>query len=557
MLCKEIKEKLIDYIDGILDEKDHLAIENHIKHCTSCEEELKELRETISYIKETKKDIKAPHNLMENVKKEVTNAKKLYKKPRIKIGYIALVSILVTLLITTAFANENIRTILETWQGKSLKESQSIEELISKGYGEQVNLISEDKNIKVKVESVVADDINMVLLLEVENLNGDGKYVPILSKETIDYEGNFKFSSLIGGDSIRGSYLLYTPDENKTRTVVSLSPLASNEGEIELTIKALEPIHPEYKGILPGYHYYSKEIPENAIEGYWNFKIPVKVTEAHVFNLNEQMDLDGNKIIFEQLEISPTITTLTYRFNRRQNSEYALERLFNIKIEANGKNYESKSYGGDSSYWSNMGAVEGIVSFDSMYFEMPDKIKITVDGYDAIISKTSTMDVDVEKSFPQSFEYLDSNIRVNNVQGDKNLIRISMDNLGERYFEILNFRIFINGQEYKKSSVATKFLFPENENSVYESSYDILLSNLSKKFEESYPKEGYSVSRSYEKSSTYYENYNINDNATEKLELKDKLDDEIKSIKIIFNSYEETRYVEGSLSLKLKKYKQK
>lgn len=550
MLCKEVEEKLIDYIDGLLNKENHLNLENHIKSCTVCAEDLKELKETISYVEETNKDIKAPRNLMENVKKEVENAKKLYKKPRIKIGYIALVSVLVTLLITTAFANENIRTILETWQGKSLKESQSIEELISKGYGEQVNLISEDKNIKVKVESVVADDINTVLLLEVENLNGDGKYVPILSKETIDYEGNFKFSSLIGGDSIRGSYLLYTPDENKTRTVVSLSPLASNEGEIELTIKALEPVHPEYKGILPGYHYYSKKIPENAIEGYWNFKIPVKVAEAHVFNLNQQMDLDGNKIIFEQLEISPTITTLTYRFNMRQNAEYALERLVNIKIEANGKYYENKSYGGDSSYWSNMGVVEGIVSFDSMYFEMPDKIKITVDGYDAIISKTSTMDVDVEKSFPQSFEYLGSNIRVNNVQGDKNLIRIFMDNLGKKYFERLNFRIFINGQEYKKSSIATKFLFPENENSVYESSYDILLSNLSNKFEESYPAEGYSISRGYE-------NCNIDDNDTEKLELKDKLDDEINSIKIIFNSYEETRYVEGSLSLKLKKYKQK
>ena len=559
MLCKEVEEKLIDYIDGILDEKDHLAIENHIKHCTSCEEELKELKESIEYINLIDKDIKAPHNLMETVKKEVENKRSLNKKPKKKVGYIALVSIIVTLLMTDVFANESIKTYLEAWKDKGLQESQSIEQLIAEGYGEKVNIISEDKNIKVKIESVIADDINTVLLIEIEDLTGKGKYVPILGDDTIVANGNFKYYSpgypenfIIDNASIQGSFLLYTPEKNKTRTVLSLDPVGSNYEEIELIINSLKAISEEETRIPRGGRLYYDQVSKDIIEGLWEFKVLVKPSESIVFDINEEMDLNGHKIIFNQLKISPTMTTLTYKFNKRQNKEYILESLLNINIEAKDKIYETKSYGGNRMNSNNYRPTEGRVSFDTMYFEIPNKIKISVDGYDTMVNEEAIIEIDVKKPFPQDFKYLDSTIRVNKVQGDENIIRISMDNLGEKYFERLLFTVLVNGEEYMESQYAAKFIYPDDPKRTHVSSYDILLNNTSIIYD-NYPKEGYSVSMRGVK---YYD-YNPDDIKVDELTLNNTLDDEIKSVIIKINGYKEKKYIEGNLSLKLKKYKQK
>lgn len=557
MICKEIEEKLVDYIDGILDEEDTIAVNKHIEHCEDCKNNLDDLKEAINYIGDVNKNIEAPYDLMETIKKEVQIKRNLVRKPRVKIGYIALVSIIMTLLITSVFANESIQTYLERWKGKSLEESQSIEQLIAEGYGEKINIISEDKNIKMTVESVMADDINTVLLIEVEDLNGETKYAPILSEDRIVVNGNFNYYLPGNSDAfkmdkarIQGSFLLYTPEKNKTRTVLSLSSIASEHDEIELIINALQIISEENTSVphaIGGQYYYDKH-SEDIIEGLWSFKVPVKTSESIIYDINEEMILDGNKIIFNQLKVSPTMTTLTYKFNKRQNKEYIIDHLNNISIEADGKLYEMKSYGRGSMRTNNYRPSEGTISFDTMYFQIPNKIKIKVGGYNISVNERSILEVDVSKSFPQEFQYLNSKIRVTNIQGDENIIRVSMDNLGEKYFDRLLFEVFVNGNEYIETQYAVKPLFPNDIENRQVSSYDILLNNTTKIFDD-YPAEGYGVNGGY----INYSDYGSGENLVEELILNDTLDDKIESVQIRISGYQEWINAKGTLTVKLNK----
>ncbi|QUH21507.1 DUF4179 domain-containing protein [Alkaliphilus sp. B6464] len=561
MLCKDVEEKIIDYIDGTLDEESYLAIETHIKACSKCKDDLKELGESISYMESMKNTVIVPENFMESVKNKVENNKKLRKRPNRKIGYIALVSVLVTLLIASVFADEGIKSYFEIWKGKSLEESQSIEQLIADGYGEKLNLTTEDRDIKITVESIIADDMNTVLLIEVEDLKGEKKYAPIRWNQSTFANGNFSYlfpsKSGISTDKskIEGAFLLHSPEKNITRAIVAFSPVASDYEEIELVINALEIISDEEISLphaIGGQYYYDKH-RDRIVDGLWKVKIPVQLSRSVIFDLHEEMNLDGHKIIFDKLIVSPTMMTLTYEFNKRQDPEYILKSLRNITIEADGKLYsEMGSFGKGSTMQNQFAPTEGSISFDTMYFKIPKKIKIAVDGYEIAVKEQRTLEIDVNKPFPQDFEYLNSKIRVNNVQGDENLIRVSMDNLGEKYFEKLMFGTFINNKEYTETRYATKPLFPEDSQDRQVLSYDILSNNTAQVFKD-YPTEGYMVNYA---SVIYYE-YETKEEKLEELKLKNTLDEKIKSIIIKIEGYEENRNATGSILLELNKYKQK
>lgn len=561
MLCKDVEEKIIDYIEGTLSEEGHFAVEDHIKNCGKCQQEVKEIRESIGYMESMGSAIAVPEGFMESVKNKVENNKKLGKKPKRRWGTVALISALIAVLITGVFAEEGIKSYFEVWKSKSLEESQSIEQLIAEGYGEKLNLSDEDQDIKITVESIIADDMNTVLLIEVEDLKGENKYAPIRWEKSIFANGNFNYltpdrSGISSNKSrVEGTFILHSPEKNITRAVVAFSPVASDYEDIELVINALE-IIPDgeihFPHAIGGQYYYDKH-RDRIVDGLWTVKIPVQPSKSVIFEIHEEMDLDGHIIIFDKLIISPTMTTLTYKFNKRQNPAYILNSLKKIAIEADEKLYnEMKSFGKGSMDPDPVGPTKGSMSFDTMYFEIPKKIKITVDGYEIAVKEQKTLEIDIHQPFPQDFEYLGSKLRVNNVQGDEHLVRVSMDNLGEKYFERLMFGILINNKRYTETLYAVKPLVPDDIQDNRALSYDILLNNIAQAFK-AYPAEGYQISSGF---INYYE-YETKEEKIENLELKDTLDERIKSVNIQIEGYEEKRNATGSVTFKLNKYKQR
>ncbi|ABW18254.1 DUF4179 domain-containing protein [Alkaliphilus oremlandii] len=561
MLCKDVKEKIIDYIEDLLDKESYLAVEHHIKNCSRCQQEIKEIRESIGYVESMGNAMIVPEGFMESVKNKVEHNKKLGKKPKRRVGTAIFVAALIAVLITGVFAEEGIKSYFEEWKSKSLEESQSIEQLITEGYGEKLGISTEDQDIKITVESIMADDMNTVLLIEVEDLKGEKKYAPIRWRESTFANGNFNYLSPdTSGEptdksGIMGDFILHSPEENITRAVVAFSPIASDYEEIELVINALEVIsdgETRLPHAIGGQYYYDKH-RDRIVDGLWTVKIPVQPSKSKIFDIHEEMDLDGHTITFDKLIISPTMTTLTYHFNKRQDPAYILNSLRNITMEADGKLYNRmKSFGRGSMYPDPFGPTKGSISFDTMYFEIPKKIKITVEDYEIAVKEQKTLEISPQKPFPQDFEYLGSKIRVNNVRGDENLIRVSMDNLGEKYFERLMFEILINNKRYTETLYAVKPLVPDNLLDRRVLSYDILLNNTAQDFKD-YPAGDYMVSSSFV---NYYE-YETKEEKIEDLKLKDTLDESIKSVRIQIEGYEENRNATGSVSFKLKKYKER
>lgn len=123
-----------------------------------------------------------------------------------------------------------------------------------------------------------------------------------------------------------------------------------------------------------------------------------------------------------------------------------------------------------------------------------------------------------------------------------------MDNLGEKYFERLLFKVFINDKEYMETQYAVKPLCPMDNKNRQVSSYDVLLNNTANTLE-SYPAEDYGVNAGY----VNYRDYDSAENLVEELILKDTLDDKIKSVQIRISGYEERRDAKGSITVKLNK----
>ncbi|MEN3045767.1 MAG: zf-HC2 domain-containing protein [Candidatus Hydrothermales bacterium] len=90
MYCKELFEKISLYIDGYIDDKEKIYIENHIKTCTSC----KKIYEDLLTIKLLSPSLKEKFPL----KKERKKLK--YLKPAL------LLSLIIIIIISLLFQNK-------------------------------------------------------------------------------------------------------------------------------------------------------------------------------------------------------------------------------------------------------------------------------------------------------------------------------------------------------------------------------------------------------------------------------------------------------------------
>ncbi len=75
MKCKEIKKILINYIDGNIDNALKLILEEHLKHCETCSDQVKLLDKVVEIYR---KD--SPFSLPDEMRKELFKTVKKYCK---------------------------------------------------------------------------------------------------------------------------------------------------------------------------------------------------------------------------------------------------------------------------------------------------------------------------------------------------------------------------------------------------------------------------------------------------------------------------------------------
>ncbi|MCM8759514.1 MAG: zf-HC2 domain-containing protein [Candidatus Omnitrophica bacterium] len=99
MECKDICEKLSDFIDGLLAEDERKLIQKHIDRCEKCLGKYKKMKETIELL-QTLPEIKAPENFSEGVIQKISE-RQFQKQRRLTLwlGRFAFAEIIVLVLI--------------------------------------------------------------------------------------------------------------------------------------------------------------------------------------------------------------------------------------------------------------------------------------------------------------------------------------------------------------------------------------------------------------------------------------------------------------------------
>ncbi|SDK68180.1 DUF4179 domain-containing protein [Natronincola ferrireducens] len=424
MNCERIKNQLIDYLEGGMSNKEEKIIEEHMEDCEACKRELEELKAAIDYIKEESNEIIAPEDFIEGIKDKVKPSPQTTFKPPRKRRTAIMVAILLTLFVITAFATEGFG-LLNWWRDLSIRESRSVYELLDEGYGDKVDLRAVDQDISITVESILADDIKTVILLEIEDLKGANPY--ITTRNGTRFEGSFEYDEDIPEEFREIGYSLLTlhsEEQHKRRFLLNLGPLKEKESTLSLNITALE-------NTLTDSH--------EVVEGNWSFEIPVTKYDITTHPINQEVEVDGNLLLIEELVVGPTATLLTYSYDPKQNREYTLEYFSDIRLISNGKQYQSRFFGGYSS------SIEGRyaqhrMEFDTIYLDNPKEVEISVGGYHVHVKANAyeSFEINIDKSFPQQFEYKGSPIIIEDViVGEDRTEVIVLETLEGRNYESL------------------------------------------------------------------------------------------------------------------------
>ncbi len=121
MECSKIREKLSDYIDGLVSSEERRFIDEHLMSCEMCSEYLSDLRETVDYVQNLE-EIESPQwlteRIMEKVKSESQPKKgileRLFYPLHIKLPIEAIVVVLVVVISIYMFKSFLPQTKMET-----------------------------------------------------------------------------------------------------------------------------------------------------------------------------------------------------------------------------------------------------------------------------------------------------------------------------------------------------------------------------------------------------------------------------------------------------------
>jgi hypothetical protein len=322
------------------------------------------------------------------------------------IGISFITTIVVAISITTIFGYNGSNKKLEWWQSFSTQQSKAMDRAVENNCGNQLNRSAVDQDIKITIQSVVADDINTIIQYTIEDLNRKIKYVPVYS-EGITVQGDFGLEEI--DDPLRGSMNLYTKEENIQKGILKLMPIKEDTSTIYLKIDELESM---------------KKEDNSNIKGIWSFEIPVTKYQSHKYQLNQEIDIDGNKITFDEITIAPTTTILRYTYMNDETKDYTMNGFSDIRIISNRKEYTQDPFGGGWSTYKWGG--NGSIVFNTIYFDFPKKICIKIKGYGVTVKKSMEFPIDTDSSFPQCFQYMNHNIKIENIEKQKDCTKVKV-----------------------------------------------------------------------------------------------------------------------------------
>jgi Predicted transmembrane transcriptional regulator (anti-sigma factor) len=390
MDCEQIRDCIVEYIEGTLDESTKDKVEGHMETCDGCFNEIKAIDKTICGLEKNSRDIAvAPNfldgiaeNILKNYNPKINSVKKQLKRSTIPIAISA--GILCAVLAFIIFAPQYFKCKLLNivTMGKVYDTSDGI-------FGRKLNISSTYSGIKATVTKVSADDMQTVIYFKVESPDGKG-YRPdeIAIKEKWGNQPNITRISNNGND---GFYLYLKPvDTGKKVLHISFIRLLSmSEGN--------NPV--DFKGI----------------SGNWSFTVPVKKMDSVSKNIGSKLKLDEGEIAVNNLQIGPTGTKINFYCTNTGNPNRCIE-SFNIGFQDGEKQYYMTSFDAGELYKGKSSAFS--ILFDSVYTDNPKNLKLHIYSYQTRVINSSAIQIPInlDGPFPVQFDFLGNTIKIDNLK---------------------------------------------------------------------------------------------------------------------------------------------
>ncbi|MFE8695984.1 sigma-70 family RNA polymerase sigma factor [Cytobacillus sp. FJAT-53684] len=434
--CKENHKLYIDYLGRTLDRPEKVDFEVHIYHCQNCQEDLatfQEVMSTMLKLSEVVGDFHVPSGFMKKIRArlaEMEKRRQLKAKKQKKIGLV-LAGVFVVFM-CTGFLTGWFPKLYYTWT----EEDQQLRAFLQHDLGKRLNLEAESDGVKIKIKSVIADDVQTLIFYEIEDMNEDNQYMMNYYDGVIVENEN----EIMNHEAFPKYYppTLNNEEKNVYQGKMSLLPLTEDNGTIKLKVIKLEkliqdPSTPE------GFRGYGEIQYET---GEWNFEIPVTKHPSIEYALDKELEIEGIPVQISKLTFAPTATIVQYGIKNEQ-PEKRIDFVTFDSLEVNKKKVKTDPYGNTNLYsqpdmnWTSFQA-----QFDPLFEEQPKEVNIQFGSIYFMIEDHKTIELDASKDDPQLFEYAGSTISIDKVEvGDVSTVVISDYQIKNRQYETFHFRV--------------------------------------------------------------------------------------------------------------------
>ncbi|WP_280769807.1 DUF4179 domain-containing protein [Salipaludibacillus daqingensis] len=468
MNCEQCRNYLLDYLDKELIKKEYHQVTMHLNQCTTCQEELDELSNTVNDFRSESKLVEVSDNIISRVETQIPKEKQLVKqtlslKHTLGISSLAVISSFIIALFTSpGFYYWFVDITPMSYD--------HVERAIAEGYGEELHLVEEDNDIRISFTKVIADELATHLYYEIEDLSKEQLY----TFQNI-YHINVTNGEDVWPDSLSGNQQQYvsqshdylpSDEEYIQKGRIEFMPIEDSQAELELMFDSLIelPDDNELNEVDPSQGYSFEQTAGN-----WSFKIPVAKSPIKEYDLFDQTEeIEGNDFTFRKLSVGPTKTVLAFRQNMIKTSDSMhYHGLAPTALYIDDKRFD---YPNPNSRYGYLHAqfqdsFERI-AFESVYFENLNDLSFQFDFASRSANKRTEIDLDVDQSYPYEVDYLDLSFTIEelSIEDESMTVIIEDKYYPERTHESIHFSTLIEYRNIETSHHQETVIMDEHGN---------------------------------------------------------------------------------------------
>lgn len=237
-------------------------------------------------------------------------------------------------------------------------------------------LTAEHDGLKVTIDSFIVDEKQMFVFYTLES-TADHQHVRTDSVQLTDADGNDVLAAISYGGEQENLQEVKEPILNRMDFLFN-EPL--DVDELHLTLRFKE-------GNWEG----------KVLDGEWNITLPidqVKIAKKKVFHVNQEVEVEGQKITVKQVTIFPTRVAVLLTYDPNNTKE-----IFEIEdIRLVNERGESRTIIADGATISHVGEHEREFFLQSNYFNEPEELYLRFNNIRALDKKELQVIVDPEQS---------------------------------------------------------------------------------------------------------------------------------------------------------------